>query len=84
MPLPDRTDRYPIVVYAATAPGTPLAHVITSDRVTNANLYDMMEICYDFGQSFYLINTAEYIVQRDDEAVEAGRGYIVTEGGLAC
>ena len=83
-PPPNPPNRYAAIIYAATDPINALAQLKTTFRVTNKNLYAMIERVCVFSRSFLLKDAENRIVQLNEEAVAPGNYFIVSMGRLPC
>ena len=67
---PDLPDRYPTKVYDAPDRQDLVAHLETNLRVTNANLYHMIDIVCLITQTFYLVDQGGAVVNQDEQELE--------------
>jgi len=78
----DPPDRFPTKVYVGSDRENLVGHLETALRVTNTNLYSMVEIVCKFTEPFHIEDTRRGVVRRDQEALEPGNFFIITGGGL--
>jgi len=83
-PPPTPTNQYGAIIYDATDHNNALAQLKTTFRVTNKNLYSMIELVCVFSRSFFLTDTENRVIQADEGALAAGNYFIVTMGRLPC
>ena len=71
---------YWLVIYTSSDFSNTVAHFQTTFGMTSANLYQMLEIICVFSASFAVHHEMGGPIERDEEALECGRYYIVTQG----
>ena len=81
---PNPPNRYATIIYAATDLINAVKQLKMTFRVTNKNLYTMIELVCVFSRSFYLKDAENRIVQHNEEAVAPGNHFIVRMGRLPC
>jgi len=67
-------------IRSSTNRGTKLAGLYAAVGITNANLYSMLEIVCIITSTFDLHDSTEQLVPRDNQQLQAGDYYIVTNG----
>lgn len=68
-------------IYDAEDPHSVLGGLIVTRGMTNANLYAMTEIFLWFDNNAYFLKREDGTeVQRDEQALQPGNYYIVTDG----
>ncbi|KAG0637274.1 hypothetical protein HOY80DRAFT_1084848 [Tuber brumale] len=82
MPRLDRSTWHNIHIYASENRQTVLGGLWTAGGITNANLYSMVEIICLFSDTFDLRNESEQLVERDEQQLQPGNYYIVTNGSI--
>ncbi|KAG0134051.1 hypothetical protein HOY82DRAFT_638852 [Tuber indicum] len=82
MPHIDRSTWHNIRIYASDNHQTVLGGLWTVGGITNANIYSMVEIICLFSNTFDLRNEREQLVERDEQQLQPGKYYIVTNGSI--
>ena len=85
IPPVDRSTIRDTFLYAFDDRDTQLGGLYTSPGITNDNFHSMVEMICLFSDTFELCDENGQLVQRDDEQLQSGNYYIVTNGGsLLC
>ena len=81
----DRSTIRDTFLYASDDRDTQLGGLYTSPGITNDNFHSMVEMICLFSDTFELRDERGQLVQRDDEQLQSGDYYIVTNGrSLLC
>jgi len=70
-------------IYSSNNRDKALGGLWVAEGITNANLYSMIEIFCFFTDTFSLQNDSERLVERDEQKLQPGNYYIVTNGNLS-
>ena len=71
-----------VYIYSARDTNTVLGGLITTDGMTNANFYSIVEIVFIFDDDYTLSSKSGPTVQRDGHSLQAGTYFINTAGSL--
>ncbi|KAG0634204.1 hypothetical protein HOY80DRAFT_1012578 [Tuber brumale] len=82
MPSLDRSAWRDTYIYTSRNRGTVIGGLWVAEGITNANLYSMLEIFCSFSDTFDLQNESEQLVGRDQQPLQPGNYYIVTNGSV--
>lgn len=69
-------------IYNANDPTEPLGGLILTNGVTNANFYAMIEVFLFFNGDYVLRHEGVTDVPRDEQALQPGSYFIVTDGSI--
>lgn len=70
-------------IYNANDPATMLGGLVLTKGVTNANFYSMVEVFLFFDCDYFLRDEGGLVIQRDEEALQPGNYYILTDGRIS-
>ena len=80
IPLVDRSAWRNTYVYASDNHATVLGGLYAAEGTTNSNLYSMLEVFCYFTDAFGLQDDRGLLVERDEQQLQPGNYYIVTNG----
>jgi len=78
----DRSLGHNVHIYSTKDTSTIVGGLVTTDGMTNANFYSMLEITYILDKDYTLRYEGGTIVQRDDNPLQPGKYFISTAGSL--
>ena len=77
MPAPNRSAGRNVHIYDASDPISVLGGLALTNGITNANFYAMIDILFLFGSTFFLRDEGGNAVERNGQALQPGKYYIV-------